>query len=554
LILASLKSIGIYAFFLYNNSMNQLRALKKAMSDEDEQAIFPGKIFSIKKKSVSARGAVVVGRMRKSGCVFFLALGWALPVFGADSDAALVMSPASVYIIAIIVGILVSLVINRIARANAKVEVSVGGAKTRDLSLEKALEDKLASVVPSKENRVVVARTLAGVVQENVSRKMDMFSTELKSQYATILQEKEKEQEVVQGKYKNLVKEKNQTEAIVQSLAEGLVVVNGKGEVVMMNPAAEKLLGVDKTKKVGHRLTEGLSGNELISLAQDVKGGEKVVEVSSSQAETKKIIRSSSALIENENGQTVGMVSVLTDVTKQRELDRLKSQFVSTVTHELRTPLVATQKALEVITTKAAGPVNDDQGRFLDIAQRNLERLNRLINDILDFSKLEAWKMKMEFAPSSMELVINDVCSALDSWAHSKEILLERKLEPSLPQVVMDPNRVIQVLNNLLSNAIKFTPRTGRVTIGVRPVLGNMEVEVFVEDTGMGIAKEDIPRVFERFLQVGERRQTDVAGTGLGLSIAKEIVELHGGRIWAESEKGQGAKFIFTLPIQPKDK
>jgi signal transduction histidine kinase len=115
----------------------------------------------------------------------------------------------------------------------------------------------------------------------------------------------------------------------------------------------------------------------------------------------------------------------------------------------------------------------------------------------------------------------------------------------------MDPNRVIQVLNNLIGNAIKFTPRSGRVMIGARSAQTGLEVEVSVEDTGLGIAKEDLNRVFERFLQVGERRQTDVSGTGLGLSIAKEIIELHGGKIWAESEKGQGAKFIFTLPVQP---
>jgi signal transduction histidine kinase len=143
------------------------------------------------------------------------------------------------------------------------------------------------------------------------------------------------------------------------------------------------------------------------------------------------------------------------------------------------------------------------------------------------------------------------VCVALDSWANSKEIHIERKLEPSLPQVTMDPNRVIQVLNNLIGNAIKFTPRSGCVTIAAKAAGTGLEVEVSVEDTGLGIAKDDLARVFERFLQVGERRQTDVTGTGLGLSIAKEIVELHGGKIWAESDQGRGARFIFTLPVQP---
>ncbi len=484
------------------------------------------------------------------GTAFFCAAPSAL---AAEESTALI-SPGTLYVVAVIVGIVVSFVLNRVARANAKVDISVAHWKERDPNLEKTLEDKLSQVIASRVNRTQVVRSIAGVVEEKVARRVDEVTTELKSKYENELQEKSKEQEVIQVRYKNLVKEKNQTEAIVQSLAEGLVVVNGKGEVVMMNPAAERLLGMDKKQKIGQPLTSNLTGNELISLAQDVKGGEKVVEVNSSQQETKRVIRASSALVENENGQTVGMVSVLTDVTKQRELDRLKSQFVSTVTHELRTPLVATQKALEVITMKAAGPVNDDQARFLDIARRNLERLNHLINDILDFSKLEAGKMKMEYAEASIEQIVNDVASALESWANSKEIRLERRFVPGVPKIVMDTGRIVQVLNNLVGNALKFTPRGGRVTIEAKPRSSGQEIEVSVEDTGMGIAREDLERVFERFLQVGERRQTDVSGTGLGLSIAKEIVEYHGGKIWAESEKGQGAKFIFTLPVQPKNR
>jgi len=463
------------------------------------------------------------------------------------------ISAGTVYVITVFIGIITSVVLTRIARANARLNLATRQRHdTQELRLESDIEGSLSGVVAAKENRAEVARTIARTVEQRVSRHVEEVTAQLKDQYTKTIAEKDKAQEIIQVKYKNLVKEKNQTEAIVQSLAEGLVVVNNRGEVVMMNPAAEKLLGVEKQKKIGKSLTEGLSGNEVVALVRDVKGqGERVVEIDSAQAETKKIIRSSSALVENENGQTVGMVSVLTDVTKQRELDRLKSQFVSSVTHELRTPLVATQKALDVIITKTAGPVNDDQARFLDIARRNLERLYALINDILDLSKLEAGKMKIETAPANIEQVVNDVATSLGSWANSKKIQVNKNIAPGMPTVVMDAGRVIQVLNNLVSNALKFTPQGGTVVLEVKPRPDGQYVEVSVTDTGIGIAKEDLGKLFQKFIQVGERRQMDVSGTGLGLSIAKEIIELHGGRIWAESEKGQGATFRFVLPIQP---
>jgi len=487
-------------------------------------------------------------------CHFFLpALVFAQEVAqegGTEGEP--VVSATTVYVGAVFVGILTSVVLTRIARANARLNLTTKGYKAQGLEIEDDIAGSLSNVGIATESRAEVARTIARTVEQRVSRHVETVTTQMRDRYEKTIAEKDKQQEIIQVKYKNVVKEKNQTEAIVQSLAEGLVVVNNKGEVVMMNPAAEKLLGMDKKQKIGKALTADLSGNEVVSLVQDVKGqGEKVVELDSAQAETKRIIRSSSALVENESGQTVGMVSVLTDVTKQRELDRLKAQFVSSVTHELRTPLVATQKALDVITTKAAGPVNEDQARFLDIARRNLERLYALINDILDLSKLEAGKMKMDLAPASVEKIVGEVCTSLGSWASSKGIQVIKKVSDGLPMVTMDANRIIQVLNNLMSNALKFTPQGGTVTVEAKLRGGSQHVEVSVQDTGIGIAKEDLERVFEKFLQVGERRHTDVSGTGLGLSIAKEIVERHGGRIWAESETGQGARFSFVLPVQP---
>jgi len=478
--------------------------------------------------------------------VLFLSRGLALAA--DDTENVITITPWPFYIAAIVIGIWVSIFLSRMAHSGkASVTAPEVREKIYDRELESSLERELAGVIASKENRSQIARSISGVVAEKMSRKISEVRSEVASKFETAIKERDKEQEILHLKYKNVVAEKNQTEAIVQSLAEGLVVVNSKGEVVMMNPAAEKILGVNKEQKVGKLLTQNLRGEEVVSLVSDVSG-EKTVELSATQMETKKIIRSSSAVVENENGQTVGMVSVLTDITKQKELDRLKSQFVSTVSHELRTPIVATQKALAVIIDKAAGPLTGDQARFLDIANRNLGRLNSLINDILDFSKLEAGKMKIELVETSIGKVIEEACEGLVSWANSKDIRIIKNIQDNIPQLKADPNRLIQILNNLIGNALKFTPKGGSVTVEVASSGGG--VRVSVQDTGTGIPKEDLNRVFEKFLQLGERRQTDISGTGFGLSIAKEIVELHGGKIWAESEHGQGAKFIFTLPKQ----
>jgi signal transduction histidine kinase len=297
-------------------------------------------------------------------------------------------------------------------------------------------------------------------------------------------------------------------------------------------------------------MLENLKKEQLVSMTKEGgEGKDREIEIISQEEETKKVLRSSSAVIENENGQTVGMVSVLSDVTKQKELDRMKSKFVANVTRELRAPRVAVQKAIWLLLSKTAGNMTDTQEEFLTLAERNLKKLSLLIDDLLDLSKLEAGRMDVKMQPSSVAGVVNEAIANLSTWAQAKQIRIEKSIDESIPEVKMDPNRVNQVLNNLLGNAIKFTPNEGTIKVEAELKSGSKDVMISVKDTGPGIDRENLPKVFDRFYQTGERSLTDISGTGVGLSIAKEIVELHGGQIWAESEEGKGAKFIFTLPI-----
>lgn len=418
-------------------------------------------------------------------------------------------------------------------------------------------EGLLASVMQQADLRLSASQQqrLALALSDVVKRQVDTTVQAVTQQLSQAVEAKSKETMVVKQKYQETLARKEQTEAVMQSMAEGLVVVNQEGEVVFLNPAAEKLLGVDKRAKLGKPLHEGLRDEQLLSLVKSPSGDGRAreVELNSQQAESKRVLRSSNAVVEDENGKTIGMVSVLTDVTKQRELDRMKSDFVSGVTHELRTPLVAMKHSLDVMIDPSAGNLSDTQRNFLAITTRNLDRLNNMINELLDLAKLESKKIELKPQPSSIQEVIHHTCDTLRAWADSKGIRLTAADGPALPVLSLDSSRMEQVLTNLIGNAIKFTPKGGSVTVEAA-LANDGSIEVGVQDTGVGMAKDQLPKLFQKFQQLHNHPAGAAKGTGLGLAIAKEIVELHGGRIWAESEPGKGSRFAFRLPLQAEPK
>ena len=470
-------------------------------------------------------------------------------------------SIAIIYMITVIVSIAIALWLFNLTKLSTRA-ITVADDKRKkqeysassvlsDESMRHAIFEEVNEIVDSQPPRQETIKKISDVFSRELEKRINLNTQELNKKYETIIKMGKESEEIALKKYKRVVSDKEQTEAVIRSIAEGLVVVDAQGKVIMMNPAAEKLLGVSKKDKVGKALLENLKEEQLVSLVKGTEDKEeREIELVSQRDETKKVLRSSSAVIENENGQTIGMVSVLSDITKQKELDQLKDGFVANVSHELRTPLVAMDKSLSLILNKSAGEISPTQEQFLSIAQRNLKRLSLLINDLLDLSKLEAGKMELKHQPSSIEKIIEESVEGLNTWATTKSIEIMKKIQEGLPQVNVDPNRIIQVLNNLIGNAIKFTPNNGNITVEANFQKEKEEIEISVRDTGTGIPKENLPKIFNKFFQVSERLPSDVSGTGIGLSIAKEIVELHGGRIWVESKEGQGAKFIFALPLK----
>jgi PAS domain S-box-containing protein len=362
---------------------------------------------------------------------------------------------------------------------------------------------------------------------------------------------------VLEKDRKRVMDEKERVDAVIRNLAEGLVVVDNSGRVLLMNPAAEKLLGMKSAESVGRPLEDQVKEEHLLAMAQgplrDPEGSvTKEIELRTMNDETRRVLQASTAVIENEDGKTVGMVSILSDVTKQKELDAMKSKFVSHVSHELRTPLVAIQRSLALLLEQEAGTISHEQRQYVDIAHRNIERLGRLINDILDISKIEAGKLTIAPKPVAPAALIRQLKLTFETWARDKKINLTEKISDESIEIEADTDRLTQVLTNLMGNALKFTPEGGTIAVEFAPAkdasTGADGVEIAVRDTGIGIPEKDRSRIFERFERVSLHQPPGVSSTGLGLTIAKEIVELHGGRIWVESDEGKGSRFAFFLP------
>jgi signal transduction histidine kinase len=234
-----------------------------------------------------------------------------------------------------------------------------------------------------------------------------------------------------------------------------------------------------------------------------------------------------------------------------KRLDQLKSTFISSVSHELRTPLTVIKEFISLMLEGHLGPLSEDQKQYLGISQKNILRLTNLIENLLDFSRIESGKgLRFRFEPVRLAEVVDEIAMSFSQHLNEKNLTLENKLDPDGPLVLVDRNRVSEVLINLVGNGIKFTPTGGRVTVDSRGLTEKRDyLKVTVSDTGVGISQEDLPHVFDRFYQGQRTDQGVVEGTGLGLAITKEIIDGHGGSVQVESRFGSGASFLFTLPL-----
>lgn len=353
-----------------------------------------------------------------------------------------------------------------------------------------------------------------------------------------------------------VVNERVRTENVLATVAEGKVVVDQEGRVLMMDPAAEEIIGYPFSAVFGKKILEGLKNDDqFVTLAKDlvIPENRPVSEDvrMSGGAEAMQAFRQSVAVVHDEKGRVVGTYAVLPHAAKFRETQRLQEEFLANITHDLKAPLASISSALEVLTTQLTPRLQGEEGEFLDICARNCRSLRQMIDELLDFSKINSGRMTVRPERVALEPMLRECLQTLMPWARSKRVALELE-EPdavhALPPVMADRGRVLQILNNLLSNGIKFTPEEGRVALYASLGRGDRagQVVIRVQDNGCGITPEDQTRIFERFTQGQSVRRE---GVGLGLTIARQLVQQHRGELWVTSEAGRGATFFFTLPL-----
>jgi two-component system, OmpR family, phosphate regulon sensor histidine kinase PhoR len=335
-----------------------------------------------------------------------------------------------------------------------------------------------------------------------------------------------------------------QQQVLFNSMLEGLLLLDRNRKIYLANRNFKNLFGL-KTELRGKTIMEALRLHELAELVERVETEGQVFDYELKLPELSgRWLRVNAAVISNSAGEREGTILVFHDLTRLKQLERTREDFVANVSHELRTPLSLIKGYVETLLDGARNNPEVAE-RFLKIIERNAERLDLLIQDLLTISALESGRMKLDLQPVELRSLVEKIFSDLHSRAENKDVKLANEL-PELTATA-DVNRLEQVLANLVDNAIKYGRAQGKVVVGGKK-LDDGRLEIFVQDDGPGIPAEALDRVFERFYRVDKARSRDQGGTGLGLSIVKHIVQAHGGEVWVKSELGKGATFFFTLP------
>jgi two-component system phosphate regulon sensor histidine kinase PhoR len=363
--------------------------------------------------------------------------------------------------------------------------------------------------------------------------------------------------ESLQQQMVRIRQKESQLESVLDNMTSGIVMINRAGVILLLNRMAEELLGMPAHELLGRQYTEARQQYELVRLIGDaLERREHLRDELTFYYPEERQIEINLVPIEGRD-DSGGLLLVLQDVTAIRRLERMRSEFVANVSHELKTPIAAVKGFAETLLGGAGGDP-ETQRAFLKIIHDESDRLNRLVNDILELSKIESRRAPLLFSPVELGPFIGKTVELLAKEAERKNIRIETEVGDEL-YVEADEDRLRQIVVNVLSNAINYTPEGGRVRIQVEPVASGDgqiaeeddydAIRIRISDNGIGIPKKDLPRIFERFYRVDKARSRSSGGTGLGLSIVKHLVELHRGSIAVESTVGVGTTFTIELPV-----
>ncbi len=347
--------------------------------------------------------------------------------------------------------------------------------------------------------------------------------------------------------------EKHHTEAIIFSISDAVIVTNRFDELLLANEEAESLLGFQLADSVRQNIDRILPDETLVRLIRETRSHgqsftRKVVEHSIDRKGSPRTFNVTLSRVVGPGGEVSGVVAVLHDVTREKEIARMKTDFVSNVSHELKTPLASIKAYIEMLVD---GEAEDDKTRaeFYEIIAAETDRLHRLIENILNISRIESGVVKVVREPISLPGVVKQVLDVAAPQARLNDIRLDGQLPPVFCQVEADRDMIYQAVMNLVSNAIKYTPTGGTVTVGLGVDESRGVTTCAISDTGAGISSEELPHIFDKFYRVRANNKL-AKGTGLGLTLVKHIVEtVHDGKLTVTSEEGSGSTFAFELPV-----
>jgi len=411
----------------------------------------------------------------------------------------------------------------------------------------RTIASQLEHMIKTKQIGLVMADGTDELAQ--ITCPLNEFLTSTKTQMEQLRSENRELQ--IQSRIASA--EKHHTEAIIFSISDAVIVTNRFDELILANEAAEKLLSFQLSSALRKNIDRIISDGTLVRLVRETRSHgrnftRKVVEHSIDQKGAPKTFSVTLSCVVTENEEVSGVVAVLHDVTREKEIAKMKTDFVSNVSHELKTPLASIKAYVEMLID---GEAEDDktEREFYEIIASETDRLHRLIENILNISRIESGVVKVTKEPTSLTGVVKQVLDVARPQAKAKKLEVVERLAPVYYQIESDHDMIYQAVMNLVSNAVKYTPEKGTITVSVSVDERRGVVVCDVSDTGAGIPTEDLPHIFDKFYRVKNNSKL-AKGTGLGLTLVKHIVEtVHDGKLSVTSEQGKGSTFSFELPL-----
>lgn len=348
----------------------------------------------------------------------------------------------------------------------------------------------------------------------------------------------------LQTQIEEIKAERSKLAAILQGMSDGVLIIDTSGRVQLVNPAAENMFGLREGESIGHTLAEVLRHHQFVELWQRCRDTGQTqnatLEIGARRLYLQSLV---TPLDQASPGSTL---MLFTNLTRQRHLETVRRDFISNISHELRTPLASLKALTE---TLQEGALEDPPAarRFLGRMETEVDALGQMVSELLELSRIESGRVPLQLEATSPEEILKSAVDRLRLQAERAGLNITLECPPNLPEIQADETRLVQVMVNLVHNAIKFTPPDGSITVKAAQL--EEDILFSVQDTGVGIPSSDLPRIFERFYKADRARSS--GGTGLGLAIARHTIELHGGKIWAESVEGKGSTFYFTIRTVP---